>query len=50
MGDGAKRGTELDELDELSRNDGKPTLLLAIAKVGSGCMVSQLSDIECNQD
>ena len=36
MGEGANRGTELLELDEVSRNDGKPTLLLAIVNVGPG--------------
>lgn len=50
MGEGANRGTELLELDEVSRNDGKPTLLLAIVNAGFAFMVSQMSDIECNQN
>ena len=40
MGEGASRGTGLLELDEVSRNDGKPTLLLAIVNVCFGLMVS----------
>ena len=39
MGEGASRGTVLLELDEVSRNDGKPTLLLAIVNVCFGFMV-----------
>ena len=48
MGEGASRGTGLLELDEVSRNDGKPTLLLAIVNVCFEFMVSQMPDIECN--
>ena len=48
MGEGASRGTGLLEVDEASRNDGKPTLLLAIVNVCFGFMVNQMPDIECN--
>lgn len=47
MGEGANRGTGLLELDEESRNDGKPTLLLAILSVCFVFMVSLMPDFEC---
>ena len=44
MGEGASRGTGLLELDDESRNDGKPTLLLAIVNVCFGPMVSSYGE------
>ena len=47
MGEGANRGMGLLELDEVSRNDGKPTLLPAIVNISFGFMLSPMLDIEC---
>ena len=44
MGEGASRGTGLLELDDESRNDGKPTLLLAIVNVCFDLMVSSYGE------